>query len=209
MNFQKRYIWYASYGSNLLESRFLCYLIGGRPEGALRACRGCSDQSPPLRSEPVDIFHQLYFARESQTWSGGGVAFIGKPPNTSPKTYGRMYLIPEEQFCEVMAQEMDIDERIGIDFGHVEAKGSAVVKENVWYGRILSLGRYDDFPIFTFTFEEDKQPLRKPGHAYLRTISTGLKETYNFANEEIAAYLAAQPGVSGNYTTTELLELLS
>jgi len=207
MNNEKRYIWYASYGSNLLEDRFRCYLLGGQPEGAQRACRGCTDQSLPLRSEPVQIPHQLYFARESLTWLGGGVAFIGKPSN-SQTTFGRMYLITEEQFTEVVAQEMDATDEIGIDFGHIEVKGSGVVKENVWYGRILCLGRHDGYGIFTFTFEDDQQPLRKPGHAYLRTITKGLKETYGFRNEEIAAYLADQSGVSGNYTIAELLELM-
>ena len=209
MNNPKQYIWYASYGSNLLESRFLCYLLGGRPEGAQLSCRGCLDQSLPLRSETVEIPHQLYFARESLTWSGGGVAFIGKPTNGLRKTYGRMYLITEEQFSEVVAQEMDTDEKIRIDFGDLEAKGSGLVKESAWYGRILCLGRHDGFPIFTFTFDDDFQPLRKPELAYLRIISKGLKETYNFANEEIAAYLASQPGVTDNYTISELLELMS
>jgi len=98
MSYEKQYVWYASYGSNLLESRFRCYLLGGRPEGALRSCRGCSDRSLPLSSKPVDINRQLYFARESQTWAGGGVAFIGEPTNGSSKTYGRMFLITEGQF---------------------------------------------------------------------------------------------------------------
>ncbi|MBL0236650.1 MAG: hypothetical protein IPQ02_08595 [Saprospiraceae bacterium] len=38
------YIWYASYGSNLLEERFQCYIKGGMPKGSTKTYLGCRIQ---------------------------------------------------------------------------------------------------------------------------------------------------------------------
>lgn len=202
------YIWYASYGSNISEERFCCYLRGGRPAYAQRACRGCTDQSLPLRQEPIEINHPLYFARESRTWDGGAVAFIRGVVNADSKTYGRKYLITAAQFAEVVAQEMDSETVIPIDLKLVETKQSTVVKANSWYGRILYLGEHDGFPIFTFTNEQDEQALNKPEASYLKTIAKGLMETYRFGTIEIVNYLLEQDGVKGSYCFHELLDLL-
>lgn len=207
MEQQKKYIWYASYGSNLWEERFLCYLLGGSPEGTERVYEGCLDKTLPLGSEKTIIKRQLYFARQSETWSQGGVAFIETSEDESKQTYGRMYLITEDQFRDLVEQEIDTDEALTIDFKSIEKKGSLVIKEDSWYGNILFLGLHDDFPIFTFTFQENSQPTTKPVPAYLKTIMNGLKESYLLTNEQIVAYLAHKPGVAGNYTKAELMEI--
>lgn len=107
-NMKKELVWYASYGSNLLRSRFMCYIRGGRPKSSSKGYRGCTDKSEPLKDKPVRIPHELYFSGRSSVWGGGGggVAFI-KPTRASKGefTLGRMYLITREQFTQVVRQE--------------------------------------------------------------------------------------------------------
>ena len=44
------YVWYASFGSNILWERFACYLAGGRVAGMIKDMPGSRDPSPPTRS---------------------------------------------------------------------------------------------------------------------------------------------------------------
>ena len=32
----KKYLWYASYGSNLNLDRFMCYIVGGKPKNSTK-----------------------------------------------------------------------------------------------------------------------------------------------------------------------------
>ena len=205
---EKKHIWYASYGSNLLEERFLCYILGGQPKGAKSINPGCSDKSLPLKSKKVLINSELYFAKESKTWSKGGVAFIKTQFDKSQRTYGRMYLISEEQFVEVVKQEIDIQEKLVIDFKSIAERGSMVVKENSWYGNIIFLGMDGEFPVFTFTFQVNAQKINKPGPEYLKTIINGLKEAYDFKDDDISDYLSGKNGIAGNYSINELKNLM-
>lgn len=102
-------IWYASYGSNLLAKRFSCYIAGGTPPGAQKKYVGCTDKKMPEASKPLTINHELYFARRSKTWHGGGVAFIKPTADPEAKTFGKMYLITAEQFTEVVKQEIRLE----------------------------------------------------------------------------------------------------
>ena len=43
-------VWYASYGSNLLEARFNCYIFGGRVNGMSRDAHGARDSTPSTES---------------------------------------------------------------------------------------------------------------------------------------------------------------
>ncbi|MDR1611166.1 MAG: gamma-glutamylcyclotransferase, partial [Planctomycetota bacterium] len=98
-------LWYASYGSNMLRERFLCYIKGGKFRGRGEDKGGCRDTSLPLEDRPLLIPRQLYFARNSSTWGGRGVAFLDK--DRPGLTLGRMYKITREQFGEVKSQEGD------------------------------------------------------------------------------------------------------
>src|SRR5436305_7842838 len=103
MGVSKR-IWYASYGSNLsYQKRFMCYIAGGRPAGSQNTNPGCRDKTPPIDNKPIAIHLDLYFAEYSQWWNGG-VAFI-KRGNERSKTLGRIYLITDDQFNDVVLQE--------------------------------------------------------------------------------------------------------
>lgn len=71
----KEYVWYVSYGSNMLYERFLHYIKGGSFRGS-RYRRPCADQSLPLAVKTVEIPYDMYFGNESGSWRGGGVSFL-------------------------------------------------------------------------------------------------------------------------------------
>ena len=74
-------VWYASYGSNLLYNRFLCYIQGGEIEGANKVYPGCRDRTPPIMDKQIVIPHELYFSKHSNIWENKGVAFIKPTKN--------------------------------------------------------------------------------------------------------------------------------
>lgn len=188
-------IWYASYGSNLLEKRFSCYIAGGTPPGAQREYLGCTDRTLPEASKPISINHDLYFARKSKTWHGGGVAFIKPTSDPDVKTLGRMYLITAEQFTEVVKQEIRLEGDLIIDLAELIAKGSLVLDKRSWYNKLLFLGTEDGYRIFTFTNKDYlKDELNSPDKHYLKMIALGLRETYGMTDREIGEYLGSKSG---------------
>ncbi|WP_336048857.1 histone deacetylase [Streptomyces sp. CA2R101] len=79
-----RRLWYAAYGSTMHAERLACYLAGGRPPGGLRTHPGCRDPRPPARTAPLMLPGLLYFATESQVWTGGR-AFYDPGPGAGPE----------------------------------------------------------------------------------------------------------------------------
>jgi hypothetical protein len=65
---ETKHVWYASYGSNILESRFHCYILGGQPKGAKKTNPGpgCTDKTLPIAKEEVTINSELYFAKNAK-----------------------------------------------------------------------------------------------------------------------------------------------
>ncbi|MFB7303337.1 hypothetical protein [Heyndrickxia sporothermodurans] len=201
-------VWYVSYGSNIKYERFMCYIKGEKPEGSNKKEKGCNDQSPPRRVESIEIPYQLYFAKERSKWGKGGVAFIDHEPNGLYNTYGRMYLITDSQFCDVVAQENNM-EQITIDLLEVIANKFTRINDG-WYGRIMFLGFKDGSPMFTFTSNEafKDQSFNLPPSTYLITISKGLFEI-GLSIEEVVSYFLKQPGISDHFTKTHLFHYLS
>jgi tetratricopeptide (TPR) repeat protein len=201
-------VWYASYGSNLCSRRFMGYLEGGQPDGASGCHPGCRDRTPPKDDQPIKISYPLYFAKQSPAWGGRGVAFIGLRKEETEATLGRMYLITEQQFIDVVSQEND-GANISIDFQEVKQRGSMVFHES-WYGNIVYLGEQDGFPIYTFTSGKNialEAPVA-PSAQYLQYLISGLKEVYPVTDEDIVKYLITKPGIKGSYTIGELANLL-
>lgn len=183
-------IWYASYGSNLLLKRFSCYIAGGTPQGAQRDYAGCTDKTLPEANKPITIPAELYFARKSKTWHGGGVAFIEPTSKLTSKTLGRMYLITAEQFTEVVKQEIRLTEDLYIDLDELVEKGFLILNEHSWYNKLLFLGYEDGYPILTFTNKNYlKNEINAPNEYYVKMISEGLKETYGMTEIEVEEYL--------------------
>ena len=107
----RKYVWYATYGSNLSSRRFAEYI------------EKCSDKTWPRLELPYIIPHPIYFANESRRWGHKGVAFLdtGNPG----KSYGKIYLLTREQLAEIQFHEgpgenwynalIKIDEKDGLD----------------------------------------------------------------------------------------------
>ena len=123
---EETHIWYASYGSNISEDRFHCYIQGGTPKGSQTSYKGCKDKTLPIDNEDFYIASELYFAKKSiKSWNGGGVGFISNNFNEA-KTIGRIYLITKEQFIDVIKQECDIIQDLKIDFDLMDAIYAAI-----------------------------------------------------------------------------------
>ncbi len=204
-----KHVWYASYGSNILEDRFHCYILGGQPKGAKKTNPGCTDKTLPIAKEEVSINHQLYFAKHAKGWDAGGVGFINTKFNDNIQTYGRMYLITVDQFIEVVKQENNFKGELRIDLQQAKEKGSLVVKENSWYGNLLYLGDQKGHPIFTFTNERKlTEAINPPSEQYLLTIMNGLKETYNLSEIKLKEYFEDKVGIKGYAIEKRLAELV-
>jgi len=121
------FVYYASFGSNILAERFNCYLKGGRVEGMIRDMPGSRNKTTPKEWHVWhNLPHRLFFAHSSPTWEGGGVGFVDFYENndeegdevdhlsasrtntkqqTTLGTSYRLYRITLEQFNDVLAQE--------------------------------------------------------------------------------------------------------
>lgn len=200
-------IWYASYGSNLsYEKRFLCYIAGGRPDGSQKVNPGCRDKTPPTDKRPITIPFELYFAEHSEWW-GGGVAFV-KHSKRNVKTLGRMYLIKEDQFNDVVLQENSKPvngQRLVPEIEFLVRQRELLLPDIRMYGRLLNIGNADDYPIFTFTNASDDLRPQAPSKAYIKIIVAGMKDTYPaMTNAEIVEYMTATDGVRNNISPQEI-----
>ncbi|WP_216828651.1 hypothetical protein [Alkalihalobacterium elongatum] len=204
---KKRYVWYASYGSNLSKDRFLCYIRGGKPEGSNKEEIGCRDDTLPQKEASHIIHYPMYFAKNADRWQKQGVAFIGLTKDQDQRTYSRKYLITEEQFFDVVKQENNgIELEINLD--EVKKETYKTLRDS-WYGTILYVGEEDGYPIFTFTADWDLDvPFQKPSEPYLSMIIEGLKKHVKLDDANIVEYLIAKPGVNGNYDRTSIKKLI-
>lgn len=148
-------VWYASYGSNILYERFMCYIEGGTFAINNRKYDGCTDHSKPLDMKTIIIPYQLYFGNKSGSWDDCGVAFLDI--KKAGMTLGRMYLITEQQFNEVHKQE---------------GKGIN------WYNEVVTLGEYNGYEIKTFT-NSSRRDEKAPSDKYLKVVKMGLEEAYS------------------------------
>lgn len=156
-------VWYACYGSNLNADRFRAYIEGTvNPANGIRE-KGCTDKSLWTDTK-VRFFHgQLYFAKSSEKWQRGGVAFID--PDADGTVCMRLYLITREQFLEVQRQE------------------------GAWYSRRVDLGAAEDGnPICTFTapYRYRSNP---PSALYRDRIETALIRECGVPEQTAKSYL--------------------
>jgi hypothetical protein len=198
------YVWYACYGSNLSYKRFLCYIQGGRPEGSLKIHSGCRDKNPPIEIDSLKINYELFFARKSKSWGGGGVAFINPFKIKNKKsTICKTYLISKQQFEDVLKQENDTEYELNIDFNDLIKQKTLYVLENGWYSVILFLGYKFKFPVFTITCGKPLPDITIPSEGYLKNILKGLKEL-SIDKSEAARYLIEKNGINNYYSNADL-----
>lgn len=145
-------VWYASYGSNMLYERFLCYIQGGAfylKTG--EPSKGCKDKTPPIENRPIIIPYKLYFGGRSGSWGNGGVAFLDK--SIPSKTIGRAYLVTAEQFEDIKRQE-----------------GS-------WYTEPVDLDTYKGYPVCSFTSPTHREE-NPPSQEYLKVLKDGVTQMF-------------------------------
>jgi len=201
-------VWYACYGSNILEKRFHCYILGGTPNGSSKSCTRCGDPSLPSKSEAFTFPNELYFAKKSKSWNGGGVAFLGSPNVSLSPTLGRKYLISKEQLVHIAHQESDSKEILFLDFQNAKILGFYILKDPSWYGKLLYLGEDQGTSIFTITNKKDTMPFEKPSSDYIHTISEGIKEVYNLDTQKIVNYFKDKKGIKDHFSDQELRNII-
>ncbi|GMN54275.1 hypothetical protein TIFTF001_023400 [Ficus carica] len=200
-------VWYASFGSNMWQQRFLCYIQGGQVEGMQKPCSGAEDKTPPKEITWKSVPHRLFFGREfTQTWGAGGVAFLNPESSSQEKVYVCLYRITLEQFNDILLQENARSAAIGsplfdstaIDsLTSGESNSLEVNLERGWYRNVVYLGKEQDIPILTMTcglseiegFKSGKLPLRAPSERYANTLVRGLVEGKQLSEEEAMAYI--------------------
>lgn len=159
------FILYAAYGSNILRERFYAYIMGGEFLGF--NYQGCKDKTEPEDFGTILVPHRIYFAKNSERWNGGGVAFLSLKEEKDPYYYAlvRLWKIKRDQFDDIQAQEGE------------------------WYSEIMNLGK-KKYDIITFTgkieFENEKN---KPDESYLDIIKKGLIQAKGFSVGECEQYL--------------------
>lgn len=203
-----RMVWYAAYGSNVNEARFMEYLRGGVSRFNGQPYSGCRNKQEPIRDRGMAINHELYFAKNSTPWAGA-VAFLN-PKSGSGNAIGRAYLITAEQFLDLAAQENGRragDPGLGFNYEYAEQHDECFLNprdpskpvspsRQLWYARVLKVGTQESWPVFTLTGEwEATAPPSAPSRQYLTTIATGLKEITNLPRKALIDYLAGRPGI--------------
>ena len=199
-------VWYASYGSNLARDRFMCYLGGGRPPGVTRTYPGARDPSPPTGDRGLTLPGDMFFAWESPTW-GGGIAFYDA--TAQGETLARAYLVSEQQFADVAAQEMHRLPGEDLDLSTVLSRA----RHDLGPGRYESLhlvGELEGHPVLTFTAPDPSALQRNsPTQPYLAMIARGLSETHGLSVEAITTYLAGRPGAQPGWDVDALRALVT
>jgi hypothetical protein len=214
-NNEKKYVWYCSYGSNLNRDRFMTYINGGLARNCTLKHIGCRDKSEPIDSIFVKLPHiEMFFAKKSINWGGGGVGFIRRKQEhvSTSETIVRLYLITAQQFIDVVAQENGIHDVTKIEqlekqfmkevlpkISHLQDQEyeplSFLEHENtegkLWYDLLIYLGRKDGYPIFSFTNHEMNSVLSEediffnsPSIAYTHCIFKGLVEGKMYTSDE-------------------------
>jgi len=202
-------IWYACYGSNLMEDRFLCYIAGGTPKGAKRTYKGCLDKTLPKAKQTFLINHKLYFAKSAKTWSDGAAAFIHPTEDKSAQSFGGIYSISKSQFIDLVKQEIDTEDALEIDLKKVIKNGYLDLQSDAWYNRILFLGYREEMPVFSFTNSNYlKTEINTPHPDYLEKIIAGLRETYQFTSVEISKYLKDKEGIAGANLAKDIAQIV-
>ncbi|WBP92062.1 histone deacetylase [Kitasatospora cathayae] len=186
--------------------RLKYYIAGGRPPGGARTYPGCRDRRLPEQQAPVLLPGLLYFAGQSLVWTGG-MGFYD--PAQASEMPARAYLVTEQQFSDIAAQEMHREPGADLDLTQALAAG----RDQLGPGRYETLvcpGGIEGIPVFTFTapWHLADAELSAPSVAYLANFATGLAEAHGWSLERSAHYLATRPGAAGHWTTQAVLEAL-
>nr|WP_234434128.1 histone deacetylase [Streptomyces sp. NRRL F-5126] len=193
------------------RARFETYLSGGRPSGAARTYAGCRDPRPPADSRLMHLPGALYFATESDVWTGGRAFYDPDAPGSVP---ARAYLITGGQFFDVVAQEMDREPGTGpaMDPTALAAlpPGGRLRLGGGRYETLVHAGDVDGVPVLTFTapWSMGDVAANPPSAAYLAHLAGGLAEAGAGDARAVARYLAGCPGAAGYWDEEEIARLV-
>lgn len=165
------YVWYVSYGSNMLEDRLRYYIQGGLCHYNHRAYKPCTDISMPRESRPVMIPYDMYYANyDMGSWRNSAVSFLDLSEEGC--SYGRAYKIKRSQLEEIHEKE---------------GKGAN------WYPECIRLEDIDGLEAYTFAGHDvkKKESLERVSAEYALTLFMGMRETYpQMSDEDIYDYLS-------------------
>lgn len=167
---QEEYVWYVSYGSNMLEERLGCYIKGGYCSQNGREYSPCTDTSMPEENRSITLPYDMYYSNYDRgAWPNSAVCFLDlSKPGMS---YGRAYKIKKTQLREIHRKE---------------GKGRN------WYPECISLGYMDGLPVYTFAGYQvkNKEKFHMVSSEYALVLFQGMKETYpEMSDTDIIAYL--------------------
>ena len=166
------YVWYVSYGSNMLKERFMHYIEGSAFESGGAYHEPCEDTSAPLAVRQYDIPYDMYFRNNSGSWGGQGVSFLDITKAGHAK--GVAYLISREQFEHVACQENG---------------GCPPEYSNDWYDTVVSIGTMGGYEVVTIT-NSATENFNRPSDAYIEVLCQGLQENYpGMTIPQIVSYL--------------------
>lgn len=150
------YVWYAAYGSNIDEDRFICYLEGGICAANGRLYHGCDDKSRWIDEQIALLPGDVYAANCSSSWKGKGVAFYdenGRNTYIKGFVFMKLYKIRRNQLLQIQKQE-------GMGPG--------------WYERLVPVLIFiDDIPIYTFT-SKNRGEFNEPDFSYVHLIEEAI-----------------------------------
>ncbi len=150
------YVWYAAYGSNIDEERFLCYLEGGTLKANGRYYSGCDDKTRWIDEDIALYPGTVYSSNHSSSWNGKGVAFYDEKERMNllkGTAFMKLYKIRRCQLEQIQDQEGNYDS---------------------WYGRTAAVGIHvDDVPVYTFTSRR-KGSYSEPDIKYANLIKNAI-----------------------------------
>lgn len=186
-------VWYAAYGSNINEERFMNYISD------------CEDTTRPEESRAIIIPHNIYFSYKSRRWGRKGVAFLD---DTKPgRSLGKMYLISRSQLESIQRNEGSIYRKrvfLGMESGTPiytftsPTKRTDLVSPGEDYLETILVGLKETYPghtelvLSTYLFgsgamnDDDRQILR-----YLREAKHGVTVNDIVANTVAATRVKA------------------
>lgn len=139
---------------------------------------------------------RMVFGWTSLTW-GGGVSFLDT--DAEGTAYGRAYLLTDQQFADVAAQEMHAEPGTDLELVHVLANRRHTFGPGR-YETLCLLGELDGLPLLTFTADDvHALETNAPTASYLATLARGLRETHGLSVEATVDHLLTRPGI-GDWT---------
>jgi len=166
----EEYVWYVSYGSNLLEERLGFYIQGGYCSYNNRDYPPCTDTTMPTESRPVMIPYDMYYSNFNMgSWKNSAVSFLDL--SHKGMSYGRAYKVKKSQLKDIHHQEGNTSR---------------------WYPECIRLDDIDGMEAYTFAGYDvkNKEPFSRVSAEYGIVLYRGMKECYpEMSDKEIFEYL--------------------